>query len=97
VSGLLEEFARVERLRYYEQDDIRALVISGEPSADGIATLERIARKAVGTQHVEYVSEIDALEVAAYGAAEIARLTQREPETYIPDGNMGRVWEHDEL
>jgi len=96
VSQFLSEYVKVEKLPYYARNDIRAIVISGEASAEGIAALERIARKAVGTEPLEYVAEIDSAEVAAYGAAEFARITQRTPEVFTVDAGNGAA-AHDEL
>jgi hypothetical protein len=73
------------------QDDLRAFVISGEASAESITALERITRDAAGLEHFEYASRIDPALVAAYGAAEWARITQREPEKFKLNapGNVG--------
>ena len=96
VSQFLSEFVKVERLPYYARDDIRAIVISGEASVEGIAALERIAYKAVGTEPLEYVAEIDAAEVVAHSAAEYARITQRHPEKFKVDA-VDFFAGHDEL
>ena len=96
MSQFLGEFVKVEKLPYYARDDIRAIVISGEASVEGIAALERIARKAGGTEPLEYVAAIDSAEVAAYGAAEFARITQRKPEVFTVDSGNGAA-AHEEL
>jgi hypothetical protein len=82
LRQFLTEFVKVEKWPYYSRDSIRAIVISGESSAENVAALERIARTTVGTEPLEYLAGIPSSEVAAYGAAEYARITQRNPEKF---------------
>jgi hypothetical protein len=96
VSRFLGEFVRIEKLPYYTRDSIRAVVISGEASAESIAALERVARKAVGTEPLEYGAEIGSSEIVAYGAAEYARITQRHPAVFTVERGTGAP-SHDEL
>jgi hypothetical protein len=93
----VDQVTKTEALHYNSRAEIRAIVIAGDASAEGVAALARIARDAVGTAggYLEYVSEIDASEVAAYGAAAYARSTQRRPEAFTVD--VGHMHEHDEL
>ncbi|KAF2829667.1 hypothetical protein CC86DRAFT_367624 [Ophiobolus disseminans] len=96
INHFLTTFVNLSNSHYYSRDEIRAIVISGEASAESIAALERIARKAVGVEPLDYAAEIDAAEVAAYGAAEYARITQRDPETFTMEKSTVTPV-HDEL
>jgi hypothetical protein len=72
-----------------KREDIRAIVIAGEASASAIAELTAITRDVVGTDVVKVMNDIDPSEVAAHGAAAIARWTQRiDGRTLATTGNM---------
>jgi len=58
-------------------------VVTGEASASAIAELTAIAHDAVGTDVVKVLTEFDPSEVAAYGAAAMARWTHRVDETTL--------------
>lgn len=96
LSLFLDEFISDKALQGYERDSIRAIVISGEASSVGITELGVLARRAVGTQVVKVMMEIDPADVVAHGAAVWARMTQQSPQRFIPyAGN--RITGHDEL
>jgi NAD(P)H-hydrate repair Nnr-like enzyme with NAD(P)H-hydrate dehydratase domain len=98
-------------LTKHKRDDIRAIIISGEASATGVANLGAIAVEEVGTDQVKLMTDIDPLEVVAHGAAVWARITHEQAEDFlVPDGNKiaddeilreheaeRRRHEHDEL
>jgi hypothetical protein len=91
VSRFLVDFAKTET-----RDDIRAFVIAGEASAEGVSALSLIARKVVGTEGLQYVTEVDPSEVVAHGAAQYARMVQKMPHAFkTSEGNV--VAEHEEL
>lgn len=60
-----------------ERDDVRAIVLTGEASADAFSELGQIALDAVGTDVVAIAPGIDPADVLAYGAAAFARKTPK--------------------
>jgi hypothetical protein len=72
-----------------QRQEVRAIVITGEASKAAIAKLGDFALKMVGTEAVRLITDIDASELVAYGAAVWARMTQQHPERFsTPAGNI---------
>ncbi|KAF2029127.1 hypothetical protein EK21DRAFT_68303 [Setomelanomma holmii] len=69
-----------------KREDIRAIIIAGEVSKAAVAKLGNAVLKAVGTEEVRLLAEIDPSEVVAHGAAFWARMTQRNPEAFVVHG-----------
>ncbi|KAF1848103.1 uncharacterized protein K460DRAFT_308018 [Cucurbitaria berberidis CBS 394.84] len=77
VSNFVDDFVNNQALQGYNRDDIRAIVIAGEASTDAVTELGRIAHKAVETETVKVLSDIETSEVVAHGAAVWAKLFGR--------------------
>lgn len=84
IKGFLES----EVFPEHKQEDIRAIIISGEASAAGNARLGALAIQAVGTDEVQLMTEIESSKAVAHGAAVWAQLTYERPRAFLsPDGN----------
>lgn len=58
-----------------------------------------MARRAVGTEIVKVMTDIDPSEVLAHGAAVLAQWVMQDPKTFMVDKSVLETedWEHDEL
>jgi hypothetical protein len=88
VDFFMEAYVRPQR------QEIRAIVITGEASNAAIAELGDIAVKMLGNEAVPLITDIEASELVAYGAAVWARMTQQQPELF--SATAGNIIPNDE-
>jgi hypothetical protein len=81
VTKLINDL--VDRNKYGEREDIRAIVLFGEASTPGFEQLGIIARNAVGIEVVQIVSDLAPWEAAPHGAAMWARLVQGPSTSFM--------------
>jgi hypothetical protein len=94
----LEEVLGEMDARFYNRQDVRAIVVAGEASVSGSFNLAKLARGVVGTDTARIMTGIPNSEVVARGAAAWARRTAAYPRRFIiQQGNYLSPHEHDEL
>jgi molecular chaperone DnaK (HSP70) len=88
IQTFVTDFINNQVLKRHKREDIQAIIVAGEASGPAIAELSSIAVQAVRTEVVKVLADIKPSEVAAHGAAVLARITQQEPKLFVTyDGN----------
>ncbi|CAN9416387.1 unnamed protein product [Alternaria alternata] len=87
----------VASCKWYEMDDLRAVVVVGEVPRAAIAKLENLVQETLKLDHITMLNDIDAALVKSYGAASYALHTEVHPEAYQDQVFVSPPLEHREL
>ncbi|KAI5378222.1 hypothetical protein J4E82_002915 [Alternaria postmessia] len=99
ICSFLDSFIREEVAsdKWYEMDDLRAVVVVGEVPRAAIAKLENSVQETLKLDHITMLNDIDAALVKSYGAASYALHTEVHPEVYQVFVSPPLELEHSEL
>jgi hypothetical protein len=89
TQQFLHGFIANHVLPHHKRENIRAIVIMGDATPTASTQLGTAALDAVGNEEAKLMTDIAPSEVAAYGAAVLARMTEERPEDFATyDGNL---------